>query len=187
MKQQLRQKTLALRSGLSAEQRRLYSEKIFERVKALPAYVNAKTVMLYLDFRGEVETIALVEDLLASGKRVVVPVCNPDKTITPKEITNLTSDLMSGTWGIREPKPDVCKPVDPLAIDLVLVPGVGFDLKGNRLGYGAGYYDRFIPLLRPGVPLAALAFEVQILTHIEPDPHDCPMNMVVTESRIISV
>ncbi|HWJ03001.1 MAG TPA: 5-formyltetrahydrofolate cyclo-ligase, partial [Verrucomicrobiae bacterium] len=138
----------------------------------------------YLDFRGEVETTQLVLDALAMGKRVIVPVCNPDKTITPKEIRNLTEDLESGTWGIREARVE-CPEIDPAEIDLVLVPGVGFDQQGNRLGYGAGYYDRFIPRLRQNVPLVALAFEAQILPDITPDPHDHPMDLVVTEERII--
>ncbi len=186
MKQELRNQALALRSQLSADQRYLKSVAAVNRVKSLPAYRQAGTVMLYLNFRDEVETTILVEDALASGKRVVVPLCNRDRTITPMEIANLQDDLQFGTWGIREPKTDRCSPIDPAEIDLVLVPGVAFDLKGNRLGYGAGYYDRFIPLLRPGVPLAALAFEVQILPDMRPEAHDRSMNMVITEDRIIN-
>lgn len=187
MKQQLRKQTLTLRSELPQVERRAKSATIVSKIKSLPSYGQAKTVMLYLDFRGEVETTALVEDTLAAGKRVVVPVCNPDKTITPTEVRDLQQDLQTGTWGIREPKPDRCQPVDPLEIDLVFVPGVAFDSKGNRLGYGAGYYDRFVLRLRPEVPLVALAFELQILPEIKPDPHDRPMNMVVTEDREIIV
>ncbi|MDA8443189.1 MAG: 5-formyltetrahydrofolate cyclo-ligase [Peptococcaceae bacterium] len=187
MKQQLRQAALTKRAALSADERAAKSQNISERIKELPAFQEAKTVMLYLDFRGEVETEALIEELLVQGKRVVVPVCNADKTITPKQICNISADLQAGTWGIREPKPEVCPSVDPLEIDLVLVPGVAFDANGNRVGYGAGYYDRFVPQLRAAVPLVALAFEAQILPEIQPDPHDCPMHMVVTESRLIMV
>ncbi len=187
MKNELRKQTLARRLKLTVAERSEKSKTIIQKVKSLPAYGDARTVMLYLDFRGEVETTELVQDALAEGKRVVVPVCNPDRTITPKEIHNLEQDLQIGTWGIREPKPGLCPPVDPLEIDLVLVPGVAFDLKGNRLGYGAGYYDRFVLRLRPETPLAALAFEEQVLPEIQPDPHDRPMHMVVTENRVIAV
>jgi len=187
VKQQLRKETLSRRSGLPEADRSAKSAEIVKKIKSMPSYQQARTVMLYLDFRGEVETTALVEDTLAAGKRVVVPVCNPDKTITPTELKDLRLDLTIGTWGIREPMPDRCQPVDPLEIDLVLVPGVAFDSKGNRLGYGAGYYDRFVLRLRPNVPLVALAFELQILPELQPDPHDRPMNMVVTEDRVIVV
>ncbi len=187
MKKELRKQTLARRLKLTAAERSEKSRTITQRTKSLAAYGQARTVMLYLDFRGEVETTGLVQDALSSGKRIAVPVCNPDRTITPKEIHNLEQDLQIGTWGIREPRPDQCQPVDPLEIDLVLVPGVAFDSKGNRLGYGAGYYDRFVLRLRPETPLVALAFEAQILPEIQPDPHDRPMHMVVTENRVIAV
>jgi 5-formyltetrahydrofolate cyclo-ligase len=185
VKQELRKESLTRRSALSAQERRVKSAAVEKMIRGLEVYRLAQTVMLYLDFRGEVETTELVLAALAEYKRVIIPVCNKDKTITPVEIKDLDTDLQIGTWGIREAKTDRCTPINPMEIDLVLVPGVAFDAKGNRLGYGAGYYDRFIPSLRPGIPLVALAYETQLVPDAKPEPHDRPMDMVVTEDRII--
>ena len=75
--------------------------------------------------------------------------------------------------------------VNPEHIDLLIVPGVAFDLQGNRLGYGGGYYDRFFERLRPGVPLVALAFELQIVRQVPVEPWDRRMDWLVTEKRVI--
>ncbi|GAV26465.1 5-formyltetrahydrofolate cyclo-ligase [Carboxydothermus islandicus] len=162
------------------------SDKILALLKAFQPYQQARTVMVYLDFRGEVRTREIIKDLWAYGKKVIIPVTVLlEKKLLPVYLKDF-GDLVEGTYGILEPKAETREIADPKAIDLVLVPGVAFDLKGNRLGYGAGFYDRFLPQLRPGVKKVALAFELQLVPKITPGPHDIPMDYIITEERIIN-
>ena len=91
--------------------------------------------------------------------------------------------MESGRWGISEPKA-TCPPVNPQEIDLILIPGVAFDCDGNRLGYGAGFYDRFLPLLKEDVPRIGWTFFCQIFERIPAEPHDQTMRMLISEEGI---
>lgn len=187
MKQALRKSVLGARSNQESEQVAEKSRYIVERVLQMPAFQNAKTIMVYVDFRKEVETGSLIEQGLSLGKRMVIPVCDANTVqLTPSEIQDYPGDLCPGTWGILEPKDGCLQPVDPSEIDIILVPGVAFDSQGNRLGYGAGYYDRFLARVRPDALKIALAFDLQIVENACPSDHDMPMDYVVTETRVIS-
>ncbi len=150
----------------------------------LPVYRASDTVMLYMALSHEVQTAALIAHARRHNKRVIVPVVTPDGLLTvicPAE----TSDFRPGPFGILEPR-DLSAVVPPVAIDIVLVPGVGFDTQGVRLGYGGGYYDRFLCLLPDRVPFGGLAFHTQIVPSIPQLPHDICMPFVVTEQGILT-
>ena len=182
----IRKEILNKRKSQSKEEISLKSARILELLKTFEPYQKAQMVMVYLDFRQEVETREIIKDLWNWGKKVVVPVTIlAEKKLLPVIIRDF-SDLTEGTYGILEPKEEGRIEIDPEKIDLVLVPGVAFDLKGNRLGYGAGFYDRFLPKLRPGVKKVALAFELQLLPEIAAGPYDIPMDYIITEDRIIN-
>lgn len=186
MKSKIRRESIAKRLALSPEEVRLKSHKITQKILALPEFSKAKTIMVYIAFRNEVDTQEIIQEALAQGKRIVVPVSRrQEHKIIPAEIRNYPADLQVGTYGILEPKPEAFYPVDPTEIDLVLIPGVAFDERGYRLGYGAGYYDRFLRLLRPDVMTAALAYELQILSDVYPESHDQKVGLIITEERII--
>lgn len=186
MKQTLRKELLQARGVLPVWEVKRYSQLITERVLSLTEFQRASTIMLYLDFKNEVQTSEIIQQGLAKGKKMVVPITDTKNVrLIPSELKNYPDDLVQGTWGILEPKPEYVRPIDPQEIDLVLVPGVGFDRQGNRLGYGGGYYDRFIPSLRPKVKLVALAFELQVRTQVYPESHDQVMDYIVTENEII--
>lgn len=186
MKKSLRQELLQIRSDLTELAVKEYSQHITERVLSLLEYQKASTIMLYLDFRNEVRTEEIIQQALAQGKRVVVPITDTKNVrLIPSELRHYPEDLAQGTWGILEPKPECIRPIKPQEIDLVLVPGVGFDRRGNRLGYGGGFYDRFIPLLSPAVKLVALAFEVQLREQVYAQEHDQLMDFVITENETI--
>lgn len=143
-KKSLRKKVLAARDSLTWDQVEANSVKIAEQLFALPQYQAAQTIMYFLNFGKEVLTMKMVPQTLAHGKRAVAT-----KTVTKErrmilsEIYDLEADLEPGLWGIPEPKAEALRPLEPTEIDFVIVPGVAFDLQGNRLGYGGGYYDRF--------------------------------------------
>lgn len=186
MKKQLRKEIIAARMGQSDSEIAMKSARVAEHVKSLPEFQKAGLVMFYIDFRKEVATGELIKYSLEQGKRVVIPITDTKNIrLIPSELKDFPADLMSGTWGILEPKPECVRPVEPTEIDFVIVPGVSFDEKGNRLGYGGGFYDRFLRLTRPDTAFAALAFEMQIRDDVCPEEHDYPVHYVVTEDRII--
>ncbi|MGI6658244.1 MAG: 5-formyltetrahydrofolate cyclo-ligase [Dethiobacteraceae bacterium] len=185
-KKSLRKKVLAARDSLTWDQVEANSVKIAEQLFALPQYQAAQTIMYFLNFGKEVLTMKMVPQTLAHGKRAVAT-----KTVTKErrmilsEIYDLEADLEPGLWGIPEPKAEALRPLEPTEIDFVIVPGVAFDLQGNRLGYGGGYYDRFFPQLREGVPLVAVTFELQIVKEVPVDPWDRRVDFIITEKRVI--
>lgn len=186
MKKQLRKEIIAARMSQPDEMVKEKSARVAEKIKQLEEFQKAKVVMFYLDFRKEVATGEFLKYCLDQGKRVVIPITDTKNTrLIPSEIKDYPGDLTSGTWGILEPKPECVRPVEPNELDFVIVPGVSFDTNGNRLGYGGGFYDRFLRQTRPDTTFAALAFELQIRDNVYPEEHDYPVHYVVTEDRLI--
>ncbi len=183
-KKRVRNLVLARRGALTERERQEKSLHIEKQVLTLPEYEKAQTVMLFLNFRDEVETTALAEETLTRGKQLVLPRCAPQGILIPALIRDLDQDIKPGTWGIREPRLQGLREADPWAIDLVIVPGAAFDGQGNRLGYGGGYYDRFFGRLRPEVLRVAIAFATQVLPEVPVDPHDQKMSILVTEEGV---
>ncbi len=161
------------------------SRTICHRFAGLSAYEASHTVMCYVHVRDEVRTQRFLEALLGSNKRVVIPYCaGDDLGLFLLEDMN---ELATGHFEILEPDQRLRslehKRVGPKEIDLVMVPGVAFDVSGGRLGHGRGYYDRLLTDVRPDTPLVALAFECQLFPSIPMGPHDVYMDLVVTEKE----
>jgi 5-formyltetrahydrofolate cyclo-ligase len=167
------------------------SRIIVEKFINQPEYAAAGTVMWYLDVRSEVRTRHMIGDAVNSDKRIVVPYCTVDEKGENKlGLWHLESmdELVVGKWKILEPPKDRWgeqgKEVDPKELDLIMVPGVGFDRRGGRMGNGQGYYDRLLENARPDTPLIALCFESQMFPEILVGPHDIFMDKVITEKAI---
>ena len=185
-KSELRKDVINARAGLPAAAVAEKSARILERIKALGEYRQSKVFMVYVDFRNEVQTGFLIKEFMAGGKVVTVPVTDiANRRLTPSRLEDYPGDLVPGAWGILEPRPECLRPMEPVLLDLVIVPGVAFDEAGNRLGYGGGFYDRFLPRTRPGTIYLAPAFEMQIRADVYPGAHDCPVHILVTEDRVI--
>lgn len=181
----LREKMIARRLAMEAAEVERRSRQIIDRIMALSAFQEAGLVFSYVAFRREVETRGLIQAALAAGKRVAVPLVDrANRRLLALEITGF-GDLAPGIWGIPEPRAEVCRPVELAAIDLAIVPGVAFDRCGNRLGYGGGYYDRFLPALPAGAPTVAPAYGFQVVAELPVGPGDVPVRYVVTEEEII--
>ncbi|MEZ6059337.1 MAG: 5-formyltetrahydrofolate cyclo-ligase [Planctomycetaceae bacterium] len=165
------------------------SRRIVGAFMALPEYATARTVMFYVDVRSEVRTRHDLELALQSGKKIVVPWCNDDGEL---ELFHLVSmdELEIGMYSILEPRKDLRhlpeKQVPVQELDLIMVPGVGFDIRGGRMGHGKGYYDKLLEHARPDTPLIALAFECQMFEEIPVAGHDVFMDKIVTEERVYS-
>ncbi len=157
-----------------------------ERLLALPQYHHAQTAAWYLDARSELRTRGAVARELGGPRRIVIPyVAGRELELWRLETL---AELGPGRFGILEPGPgqqgDPQRRVAPRELDLVVVPGVGFDRLGNRLGAGCGYYDRLLARLRPGALRIGLCYEAQLLECIPTQAHDVPMNLVVTERAV---
>lgn len=185
-KNSLRKEKLAERKTLSRAAVRIKSTKIQKMLFKLPEFKKAQTVMFYVSFGQEVATHAMIKEALHQKKKVVVPKIKSNRTLAVYEITNFNKDLTRGSFGILEPKHSKRRSTPKTEIDLVVVPGVCFDLKkGTRLGFGAGYYDRFLQGSKDTTALIGIAFEQQLARGVPCKVHDVSMHKIVTERRIL--
>lgn len=176
-KGEIRERLLKLRRSLSEEEVKRSSERIKEKLFSLDDYRRSKVIMFYLSHDKEVDTRSMIEETLPS-KKVLVP-CVDAGEINPVVLRDL-ENLGRGAFGIPEPKDRF--PFDG-EIDLILVPGIAFDLEGYRIGYGKGYYDRF--LKRVQARKIGLAYDFQVTESIPHEDGDVPVDKVITEKRII--
>jgi 5,10-methenyltetrahydrofolate synthetase len=183
LKSEVRKSCLAQRATLGEEERKYKSRIIQQRLEDLPEFQKAQVVMLFLNFRDEVDTTALAQKTLDLNKKLILPRCAPKGILLPIEVKDLCEDIEPGVWGIREPKLNKGE-TDPSEIDLIVVPGAGFDLRGDRLGYGGGFYDRFFMRLNSLTPRVALCFECQVIDEVPVDKHDVKMTMLITENDV---
>ncbi len=184
-KRALRERILRARDALPAAERLHAGAVIAAAIAAQAEFRAAGTVLLALSFRSEWDTRALLGAALEAGKTVVAPrVDAASRMLEPRRVTDPDFDLAPGFRGISEPLPH-CAPVAFAAIDWVLVPGVAFDPNGYRIGYGGGYYDRLLPLLRHDVRRVSGAFELQLVDRVPTAPHDLTVDAIVTERRTL--
>ena len=187
MRDILRQEMLKRRLAMTVDEVSKRSEVIITGLLTSNDFEIAQVIMAYMSFRNEVSTDAIIAQAIKTGKRVAVPMVDREqRQLIPSELINFPADLIKGTWGIREPKQSCLRPLDPCLIDLVLVPGVVFDQTGSRLGYGFGFYDRFLVSLRTGVKRVALAYSFQLVEKLTTEEHDCPVDLIVTETKLIN-
>jgi len=185
-KKDLRESMLINRDMLSPQERMRKSLMIKRRFFSTPEYKEAGVIAYYMSFRSEVETEKMIRESLKLGKKVVLPVSRVKrKELQMVYVKNFDKDLKPGTYGILEPKNTKVKLDDLSQLDIVVLPGSVFDLSGYRLGYGGGYYDRFLQTLGSETVIIGLAYEFQVVNEVPREPHDIPVHQIVTENRII--
>ncbi|MHB8909514.1 MAG: 5-formyltetrahydrofolate cyclo-ligase [Syntrophales bacterium] len=183
-KAEIRQAVLRARNAMTREEIEAGSRVIVQRLSDLEEIRRASTLMVYLAFGSEVLTDDLIRWGWEAGKRIVVPLCHPEsRELTACRIEGF-DELTSGHYGIREPNAGLIRPVPRGEIGAVVVPAVAFDRRGYRVGYGGGYYDRFLPEARQAARIGA-AFARQIVRGVPTDPHDVTVDRIVTEAEII--
>ncbi|MDR2436919.1 MAG: 5-formyltetrahydrofolate cyclo-ligase [Endomicrobium sp.] len=183
-KKKARAEFLSMRNRLDSNSALLYSIAIFAAVKKLALYEQANTIMVYLSYGSEVITDFIVKSAISEGKNVVVPVIKtPGVLMHALRIIGL-EDADQLIYGIREPEANLDNVVSKDSIDLVLIPGLAFDLSGYRIGYGKGYYDRWLKDVSVSKTVG-LAYDFQITDKLPIGKHDLPMGTIVTEQRII--
>ncbi len=180
----IRKRILRTRNAMTREEIASRSRAIVERLTGVDQIRGASTLMVYLGFGSE----ALIDDLIlwgwGEGKRIAVPLCRPASRVLIACRIECFDELECGNYGIREPRSNLIRAIPQGKIDAVVVPAVAFDRQGHRLGYGGGYYDRFLPGASQAMRIG-VAFARQIVAAIPADPHDVTMDQIVTERETI--
>lgn len=161
-----------------AAKSRLMADRLFEAEE----YRVAKTLLIYISVGSEVETEAIMHHATAAGKRVAVPLCRTDTCTMEAYAIDSFDELEPGSYGIPEPKSYGRQPLSKEEIDLIIVPGLGFDKRGFRMGYGKGYYDRYLRDFK-GRSIG-LCFEECLMDEIVHDEYDVSVHKVITENQI---
>jgi len=188
LKQELRREIIKKRDSLPHEERIEWSRTICDTLRGLLEFQEAKVVHFFLSMRSEVMTEGAIREALAAGKTVVVPVIDKKHGhLSLSRIRDYDQELTITTHGILEPRPKFYNFIPLKEVDLMVLPGVAFDVQGHRLGYGAGYYDRLLKAEEERPLLIALAFETQIVDEIPVGDHDIRMDKIITEERVIEV
>lgn len=188
-KKLLRAEILRIRTQIPSDKIMRDSETIMEKLRDIEAYKKSATVMCFIDFKKEVMTKGFIKYSLGIGKRVLVPVivteADGSRTMKASHLLDMENDLKSGTMGILEPKLEKRRFVEPSEIDFFVVPGIAFDLKKNRLGYGAGFHDVMFKKLRDDCDKVALCFDFQVFDQIPVKDYDVPVKTILTELQTI--
>jgi 5-formyltetrahydrofolate cyclo-ligase len=182
-KENVRKQILNLRSRLKPEEAASAASAAQIKLLETDIYQKAHFVMLYLDFRLELPTRGILQHVLSVGKIAVLPYIDKNFTIFPY-ILESESQIVISPLGIPEPDITVCRLADPLSIDLILIPGVAFDLGGNRLGYGKGCYDHFLPKINLSVPRIGMAYDFQIVPSLPANATDQMMDYLLTPLKL---
>lgn len=184
-KKLLRNKILEKRNSLTAQQIKEAERLIFNNLLTLDEYRSASNIFCYISFRSEVPTQAIIEYSKEQGKNIYIPVC-VDET---KEmiISKYDHDVLlePSKYGVPEPSSDTIKISDRNILDAALMPGSVFDVRGYRVGYGAGYYDKFFSHTDKQIIKIALAYSFQVINEVPHDDFDVPVDCIVTEEGVI--
>lgn len=188
-KRKVRSEFLNLRNKIDAFTAAAYSNMIFSKIQKLPIYEKAKIVMFYMSYGSEVVTDGMILSAIRNGKEVVVPsIENPGdekNEMIAVKITKL-EDANELVYGIRQPEISFADVVEKNDIDLVFVPGIVFDERGYRTGYGKGYFDRWLQDISVEKTIG-LAYDFQVAKEVPVEKYDLPVGIIITEKRIIQI
>ncbi len=180
-KGQIRRRMLRERLALSPLEVQEHGATVRNLLQKTDVYRSAQCLGCYVSVKNEVDTRGLIRAALQERKRVGVPVTRTAGEMIHRAIRSI-ADLRPAGFGLLEPPGEGSLEIPPDAFDLIVVPGLAFDRRGNRIGFGAGYYDRF--LVRTPALRVALAYDFQVLEHLPTDPHDTPVDFLITEAGV---
>lgn len=183
LKKSMRRKLRAHRQSLPEAERANLSEIIVRKFLAHEIYQKAQIVMAYMSMPEEVQLRDVFMDAFSCGKTMAVPFIVGKGEMLPVSVSNF-GELGPGAFGIQTVLENLRKFIDADKIDCVIVPGAAFDVHGNRLGLGGGFYDVFLKKA-VNAKRVALAFDFQLLDEIPAESHDMPVDLIITENRII--
>lgn len=182
LKNEIRTEIARKRRYLTEFQKRKLDNTIITRLKSSDEWKKAKNVLVYVSHKNEIDTAELIKSFIAK-KNIVVPKTHLKFNVLSLHQIDSVLDLVKGRYNLLEPHPNttIVKPAD---IDLAIIPGIAFDKKGYRIGYGKGYYDRLSRHLE--CPKISLAYSFQIVDNVPAQAHDIPVDIIITENETIS-
>ena len=180
----LRRQFISVRKDMDFQKREELSLCICDHIMNTAVYKKATAVMMYVEIGSEVNTRDAIAKMLNDGKRVIVPYCQTDKCeLGIAEIKDLEKDILKGVEGTHEPRFEIRGNFLKSDLQLIVCPGVAFDMYGARLGRGKAYYDRFLRELKGRIPIYGLAYDCQVTRESLPfDYSDVPMDQIYSES-----
>lgn len=185
-KKLLRKKMIERRDTLTDSMRVKAEYSIFNALKNMNVLLKDKTITSFVSFKGEVSMTEINRFILQNEARLLLPrIVKGQPHMTFHHVENL-EELVRNDYGILEPNPMIHPMVPYSEVDFVLTPGVAFDLRGFRLGYGGGYYDRFFSDIEKAIPKIGIAFEIQVLDQLPTDPYDMQITHLITEANVRS-
>lgn len=163
----------------------MYSNLILNSILNSVYYKNAKNIMTFVSFSDEVDTHELIKIGIRDNKNILVPITIKETKELKLSLVTDFNELELGYYNILTPKEKFIRYTDPKLVDLIIVPGVVFDREGYRIGYGGGYYDRFLSKIEKSIPRIAIAFDLQIIDKVPREYYDIPVDYIITEKEII--
>lgn len=182
----LRKEILDERSKLGIDDHKNYSKIILNTLLGSSYYKNAKTIMTFISFLDEVDTHEFIKKSIEDNKNIVVPITIPETKELKLSLVKDFNELELGFYNILTPKEEFIRDTEPALVDLIIVPGVVFDKRGYRIGYGGGYYDRFLSKIDKKIPKISLAFDLQVIDKVPTEYYDIPVDYIITEKEIIT-
>lgn len=179
-KSELRRFYRSVRKTVSADEKAVFDKRIFTRLINSALYRNSGRILIYVSVNDEACTSDIISYALNDGKIVAVPHCDGNKM--DFLIINSPEDLSDGEFGIPTANPEKCIPVTDFRDTLCIVPGLSFDISGNRLGYGGGFYDRF--LVNKDIVTVGITYERCIINSLPNEKHDVGINYLLTEKML---
>ena len=182
-KKETRTMAETIRNSIRPKEKKMFDDMITENLFAWPLYKNARYIFCFVSFRSEINTQKILKTAITEGKIVTVPkVYLSAGLMRAFIIENIYKDLSPGEYGIMEPS-NVCIEADYSKIDMIIAPGLCFTISGSRLGYGGGYYDKFI-VKNGQIPVCALTYDRLILDFLPVKDHDLPVDYLITEKGV---
>lgn len=188
-KKALRKEILTKRKNLDTAEKENMDKKILDRFFESKYYKEAKKIFIYISYDSEIDTIKIIDKAFKDGKKIYVPRTEfESRLMDAVEITSF-DNLIKSSYGILEPSINTPY-INPNELDLIVVPGVAFDKKGGRMGYGAGFYDRYFKKINKDnierITKLALAYDFQVLEEVPMSAQDVPVDYIITEKEFIS-
>lgn len=186
-KKEWRDRMSSLKARLSGQEWEEECNKIHNRLFSNSLWKDSTHITMYHSVDKEVDTLTLIREGWAAGKKIYLPKCDSKrKNLTFYRVESF-NQLEVVYYGIPEPKPTECQELNLENLDAIIVPGLAFDLQGYRIGYGGGYYDRFLSSLSRRIPTLSLAFPFQMIEEALPrEEYDLPVDFVITSQQCIS-
>jgi 5-formyltetrahydrofolate cyclo-ligase len=187
-KKTIREKVLKTRNAMIQKEVSEKSREILKNLMTIPEFSESNCISIYLSFSNEVDTFLIIEALQKLGKKIVVPYTKKDIIdLLPVQISSVEKDLTVSSFGYPEPILEKVSVIDIQEIDFIIIPGVAFDGMGNRVGFGKGYYDKYLSKIKRNIKKTAVAYEYQVLRNVPSESHDIKMDYIVTEKRVIKI